>query len=184
LPSTVTSMQSRLTYCGPPTTLTPVQTGGMRGSWSQTLNRVVSICRHPGTRFGAILLRRASAVPFSEFLSFSQGIVVPPLCVQSPRNRRPWLPWAEPGFRLENYPRPRNSWGICVAVPHESSDSGLVASGRRDKNLRDNSGWCGATRVFQAHQNPFGNGRAVLGKAALFDLRKRLAQESGGCPSA
>jgi hypothetical protein len=46
--STVTSMQPVLTCFGKPTSLTPVHTGGMRASWSQTRNLVVSICKSVG----------------------------------------------------------------------------------------------------------------------------------------
>src|SRR5438445_97955 len=46
LPSTVTSMQPASTCSGKPTILTPVHTGGMRGSWSQTRELMVSVCPH------------------------------------------------------------------------------------------------------------------------------------------
>jgi hypothetical protein len=36
--------------CGQSTSLTPVHTGGMRGSWSQILNRVVSIAFTPSSQ--------------------------------------------------------------------------------------------------------------------------------------
>src|SRR5260370_41528697 len=48
------------TYCGASTSLTPVHTGGMPGSWSQTRNLVVSICPRlaSGSRcFGPMLFR-------------------------------------------------------------------------------------------------------------------------------
>ena len=52
LRSVVTSMQPGLTYFGEPTSLTPVHTGWMRGSRSQTRNLVVSIYPHPSWQCG------------------------------------------------------------------------------------------------------------------------------------
>jgi len=47
-PSTVISTTPASSYSGEPTITMPLQSGWMRGSWSQTMNRVVVISPHPG----------------------------------------------------------------------------------------------------------------------------------------
>src|SRR6266849_2873773 len=73
LPSTVTSMQPALTYCGSSTSLTPVHTGGMLGSWSQTRNLVVSICPHPLASGAGALARVILLQPGCPFVQPEQA---------------------------------------------------------------------------------------------------------------